>query len=413
MLSEQTELLPSYECVLLLLQFLFTKVCNSNSGELFSTLWHACCTITISLSNNHSGSLCLVVHVFWVLIYWTLSCFVQIAEMVLSTYEKQRILYHHRNGLRPSEILSVLRAEDITTCRQTISRFILRFIALSRKEGSGRPTVITERVLELVEREMQSDDETTATQLHVLLTSCEIRISFSTILRSHSMLGWTFRGSKYCQLIRPRNKFKRLQWAVTNLPELLTGGFEDVIWTDETSVQLESHQRHSYWKKGEPATLKPRPKHPTKLHVWGGISKRGRTRVVIFDGTMDATLYIKVLQHELLPFIQETYPDSHRLMQDNDPKHASKKVAEFFAQSEINWWKPPAESPDLNPIENLWHELKEYIRREVKPSNKAELLCGIKQFWGTVDVQKCCKYINHLRKVISRVIELEGAATDY
>lgn len=336
--------------------------------------------------------------------------------MVLSTYEKQRILYYYRNGLRPSQILSALRVEGIISCRQTVSRFILRFLArgtISRKEGSSRPSVITDRVLQLVEQAMKSDDETTATQLHVLLTSCEIRISFSTILRSRSMLGWTFRGSKYCQLIRPRNQFKRLQWAVTNLPELLAGGFEDVIWTDETSVQLESHRRHSYRKKGEPAVLKPRPKHPVKLHVWAGISKKGRTAIVIFDGIMDATLYIKILQHSLIPFICSTYPDSHRLMQDNDPKHTSIKVAEFFAQSGINWWKTPPESPDLNPIENLWHELKEYIRREVKPSNKSELESGIIRFWRTVDVHKCCKYINHLRKVIPRVIDLKGAATGY
>ena len=79
----------------------------------------------------------------------------------------------------------------------------------------------------------------------------------------------------------------------------------------------------------------------------------------------------------------------------------------------VNWWKTPAESPDLNPIENLWHELKEFIRREVKPTTKEELVDGIEQFWATVDVQKCRKYIKHLRKVVPKVIELEGAATGY
>ena len=337
-------------------------------------------------------------------------------NMVLSTYEKQRILCFYRNGLRPSEVLSALRVEGIFTCRQTIARFILRFLArgtIARKEGSGRPTVITDRVLELVERAMQADDETTATQLHVLLTSCEIRISLSTIICSRSMLGWTFRGSKYCQMIRTINRLRRFQWAVEYLPEVLASGFEDVIWTDETTVQLESLRRHSYRKKGEPAVLKPRPKHPTKVHVWAGISKRGRTPIVIFDGIMDATLYVKIIQNGLLPFIQETYPDSHRFMQDNDPKHTSKKVAEFFAQSGVNWWKTPPESPDMNPIENLWHEMKEHIRREVKPVSKSELVNGITQFWDTVDTHKCSKYINHLRKVIPRVIELNGHATGY
>ena len=70
-------------------------------------------------------------------------------------------------------------------------------------------------------------------------------------------------------------------------------------------------------------------------------------------------------------------------------------------------------SGDLNPIENLWHELKQFIRREVKPKTKQDLIDGILQFWETVTIEKCNKYINHLRKVIPRVIELDGAATGY
>ena len=97
-------------------------------------------------------------------------------------------------------------------------------------------------------------------------------------------------------------------------------------------------------------------------------------------------------------------------MQDNDPKHTSIHVQEWMANNNINWWRTPAESPDMNPIENLWHEM-EYIRREVKPRTKDELVQGIKDFWNTVHVQKCTKYIRHLRKVLPKVIELEGAAT--
>ena len=87
---------------------------------------------------------------------------------------------------------------------------------------------------------MRDDDETTATQLCKLLTSRGISISLSTIIRCRSMLGWTFRGSKYCQLIRWQNKINRFIWACDNYEAALDNGFIDVIWTDETTVQLES-----------------------------------------------------------------------------------------------------------------------------------------------------------------------------
>jgi len=77
-------------------------------------------------------------------------------------------------------------------------------------------------------------------------------------------------------------------------------------------------------------------------------------------------------------------------------------------ENRFTWWKTPPESPYLNPIENLWHELKEYLQREVKSQTKDE---GAEDFWETVSGEKFRKYIRHLKRVIPRVIELDGAAT--
>ena len=81
-------------------------------------------------------------------------------------------------------------------------------------------------------------------------------------------------------------------------------------------------------------------------------------------------------------------------MADDDPKHTSRHAQNYLEKKGINW------SPNINPIENLWHELKEYIRREVKLKMKEELIDAIKAFWSTVDAscEKCKKYIRHLRK---------------
>ena len=66
----------------------------------------------------------------------------------------------------------------------------------------------------------------------------------------------------------------------------------------------------------------------------------------------------------------------------------------------------------MNPIENLWHELKENTRSS-KARTKEQLVDAIKEFWLKVTPAKCQRYINHLRKVYPAVIESNGQATGY
>ena len=334
--------------------------------------------------------------------------------MVFSEYIKLRILSLHWKSFSVSAIVENLVLEDgIIISKQGVRQFLKQFKkykTIAQNPGSGFPSKLSPVVEQIINAAMQNDDETTATQLQSILASHNIYVSLTTIVRCRIQLGWTYRGSAYCQLIRQVNKRKRLQWAQTYLHD----SFENVIWSDETTVQLETHRRHCYRKAGKKPHPKPRPKHPIKVHVWAGISKQGPTEVCIFEGIMAAPLYCEILQRTLLPFIEKTFtpPATHRFMQDNDPKHTSRAAQDFYARSGINW-RTPAESPDINPIENLWHELKEYMRREVKPRNKEELVSGIKRFWDTVDTHKCCRYINHLNKVLPKVIELHGDATGY
>ena len=127
--------------------------------------------------------------------------------------------------------------------------------------------------------------------------------------------------------------------------------------------------------------------------MWGGISLRGPTGICVFEGKMDAQMYIDILKGTLKPFIEDVYPRSHRLFQDNDPKHTSRRAVEFFQDNGINWWKTLPESPDCNPIENVWHMMKEFLRREIKPPTKQQMIDEIHTFWKTVDIPKCTRYI--------------------
>ena len=92
---------------------------------------------------------------------------------------------------------------------------------------------------------MREDDKTTATQLQAKLADYGIYVSLVTILRNRHLLGWVYRGSAYCQSICSVNKEKTLKWVRSHLDDT----FDDVIWTDETSIQLDAHRRFATEKK--------------------------------------------------------------------------------------------------------------------------------------------------------------------
>ena len=136
--------------------------------------------------------------------------------------------------------------------------------------------------------------------------------------------------------------------------------YENVIFMDECTMQLDQHRRICFRKKYQRRLLKPRAKHPAKIHIWGRISYRGATNVIMFTGNMDVPRYKQLLEAGLLPFIEKCYPDGHRLHQDNDPKHSSKLIENCFTEKGVVWLRTLPESPDLNPIENIWGSLKQF-----------------------------------------------------
>ena len=174
-----------------------------------------------------------------------------------SRYKRQRILHFARMGYKPPTICRMLREEGLIANRMGTHKFLQKHREtnnIERRPGSGRPTKMTAPVKALVEQRMRDDDETTAVQLHALLLRHGHTMTLKTVLRCRAALGWTFRGSAYCQLVRQENKVKRLQWA----QEHLSDGFENVIWTDKSSVQMETHRRFCCRKRGQPPKPKPR-----------------------------------------------------------------------------------------------------------------------------------------------------------
>ncbi|KAJ8049556.1 Transposable element Tcb1 transposase [Holothuria leucospilota] len=334
-------------------------------------------------------------------------------------YTWTRIVNLHLQGFSKVNVVKTLLQEGLQVTYRGVSGVIDRYgkhglICDSHRRGRRKRIDVTE----IIDKNLKANDELTASDLQtIIFKETGTRLSLSSIKNKRAKLGWKCSGRKSCQMIRKVNQRKRLEFAITCVKN--EDKFANVIFTDESTIELDQHAAITFWKPGDPNgqhRLKPKAKHPTKVHVWAGISSEGATPIQIFRGIMDSQYYVEeILQNTLLPFVEQTFPGgNYRFMQDNDPKHRSNLAMTFMREKNINYWPTAPESPDINPIENVWHELKHFLRKVHKPSNQDELVQGIQEFWQTkMTIEKCRTYISHLRKVVPAVILKKGAATGF
>ena len=126
--------------------------------------------------------------------------------MVLTTYCKQRILQlYYGRRISYGNVVNVLRAEGIVVPKKAVWETIQKYKThgtITHLPGSGQPFRLTSEVLKIIEDQMKADDETTAMQLLKIIEDQGHKVSRTTIIRARKTLGWTFHGSRYCQMIR-------------------------------------------------------------------------------------------------------------------------------------------------------------------------------------------------------------------
>ncbi|KAK3561430.1 hypothetical protein QTP86_002543 [Hemibagrus guttatus] len=120
-----------------------------------------------------------------------------------------------------------------------------------------------------------------------------------------------------------------------------------------------------------------------------GLDQSGPGRPAVINGTMNSAVYQKILKDNVRPSVCDLkLKRTWVLQQDNDPKHSSKSTSEWLKKNKMKTLEWPSQSPDLNPIEILWHDLKKVVHAR-KPSNVAELQQFCKDEWAKIPPKRC------------------------
>ena len=185
--------------------------------------------------------------------------------------------------------------------------------------------------------------------------------------------------------------------------------WKSVLFTDESKVSIGNDGALYIWRrKGEeflPKCCDHTVQHAASVMVWGSMCWHGLGSLVQLEGRLDNTAYQQVLEEHLLIDAAALIGDNFVLQQDNAPIHTSRLTRQCLRQHNVTLLESPPKSPDTNPIENLWHELKTAANLR-EPRTATELWKALQEAWQQIPA---ARVRNLAESVPQRLDAIRGA----
>ncbi len=164
-----------------------------------------------------------------------------------------------------------------------------------------------------------------------------------------------------------------------------------------------------------PSCLKSNVKFPQSVMIWGAMSSAGVGPLCFLKTNVTAPVYQEILEHFMLPSANQLFKDADFIFQQNlAPGHTAKSTKSWFNDHGVGVLDWPENSPDLNPIENIWGIVKRKKKnKRPKKCRWAESQKNVKETWASIPPQQCHKLITSMPRRIEAVIKAKGAPTKY
>ncbi len=130
------------------------------------------------------------------------------------------------------------------------------------------------------------------------------------------------------------------------------------------------------------------------------------------QGRLNAEGYNRILIEHMIASAERLLPDGFLFQHDNAPIHTAKSVKAYLAFKGVNLIDWPPQSPDLNPIENLWFLIEHSIKNR-PPNTEDELFVIIQNCWDAFATEQLEHLTASMHNRCELVIKNKGHAIKY
>ena len=309
-------------------------------------------------------------------------------------------------------------AERVGRNESCVRKIMQKFRAtgsLERVKGTGRKRITTATDDQKILLDMMRNRGITSQQ--ILEQNPQINCSAKTVRRRITESG---EFKSYWKTKKPfisrSNRMKRKDWCRAHQHWTIEQ-WRRVLWSDESPFVLRFNRKTRVWRRhneryktwATTATVK----HDEKINVWGCFAAHGVGNLYLVQGHLDKHQYKDILINQMMPSAERLFGMANwHFQQDNDPKHTAKTTKTWFRQNRTPLLPWASQSPDLNPLENLWSWLDWHLR-DRKPSTKEELFAVLQEGWGTIPVDLLTQLSDSMPYRIAAVLAADGYATKY
>lgn len=286
------------------------------------------------------------------------------------------------------------------------------------KEKLGRPRKTSSRTDHLIAVKSKMDPWKSSKE--IMQETCS-NISSRTVRRRLVDANLLGRSARKVPLLSKKNILQRKDFVEKHknwVGEEGSKKWHNILWSDESKINLHGPDGKSYVRRPKNTALSPKYTMKTVKHgggnimIWGCFSWYGVGPIFWIKEKLNQFGYIDILENSMLPYAEENMPLIWTYQQDNDPKHTSKRAKKWFSDKQVDLMSWPAQSPDLNPIENLWKRVKDDIGK-IKIKNKQHLWEETQKAWYAIPTQICRTLVESMPRRCAAVSENKGGTTKY